>query len=346
MGLTSYSYEFNGTLEAIEFYHRQGWTDGLPVIPPTEKAIMAMLEGAGRLPQEVLGEVRPRNRVVTAEKVAINAVMAGCLPAYMPVILAAVDAICEPTFSVHGPFASTAGMGLLTIVNGPVRQAIGLNCGENLFGPGSRANATIGRALRLILLNVLGTVPGKLDRSVFGHPGKYTYTIGEHEEVSPWSHLHVERGMPQGSSAVTVFACEGPHQVANQTGRTPEEVLATVADVMVGGGRLATSGQEFCVIIAEQHMQIIHGAGWSKAEIRRFLWERARRSLAELKRVGKIPGHPVSGDEEKFLMAAEKPEDIMVVAAGGATGGYSAVCSGWAGHTHSRSVTRQVRVPA
>ncbi len=337
--------EVADALEAIEEYFRRGWTDGLPVVPPTETAIRAMLDAAGLGPEAVLGEVPARRRRLTAEKVAVNAVMAGCLPEHMPVLVAAVEALSDPAFSVHGPVASTSGMGLLTIVHGPIARALGINAGENLFGPGHRANATIGRALRLLLMNGLGAIPGKLDRSVFGHPGKYTYTIAELEEASPWPPLHAERGLAPGASAVTLFACEAPHQVFNGTARTPEAVLGTIADVMAAAGRLAVSGQEFCVLLGPPHVEVIAGHGWSKANVRRFLAERAVRTAADLKRVGKLPGPPEPEDPERLLAAVERPEDILLLVAGGAAGSYSCVMPGWAGREHSQAVTRPIRVP-
>ncbi len=330
-------------LAAIEHYDAQGWSDGLPVLPPSEPAIRAMLEAAGLEPEAVIGDVPARGRRFTAEKVAINAVMAGCRPEYMPVVVAAVEALCEPAFSVHGPSTSTSGMGMLLIVNGPIAGRLGINAGENLFGPGFRANATIGRSLRLVLRNLLGTLPGVLDRSVFGHPGKYTYCIAENEALSPWTPLAQERGVPAGASAVTLIACEGPHQVANQTARTGREVLGTIADVMAGGGRLALSNQQFVVLIAQQHMHVLVRDGFSKAAVREHLQVHAGRTVADLKRIGKLPGPPAEGDADNVVHAVSDPDDILVVVAGGAAGGYSAVCPGWAGRQHSLAVTRVIR---
>ena len=337
------SVELDDALAAIEHYFEQGWTDGLPVVPPTESAIRAMLAAAGLAPDAVLGEIAARGRRFVAEKVAINAVMAGCRPEYMPVVAAVVEALCDPAFSAHGPTTSTSGMGVLVIVNGPVAARLGINAGENLFGPGFRANATIGRAVRLILRNCFGTVPGVLDRSVFGHPGKFTYCIAENEAVSPWPPLAGERGVADGAGAVTLLACEGPHQVANQTARSGEEILASIADVMVGGGRLALSGQQFAVVIGQQHMAILDRDGLDKAAIRDRLRALACRSVADLKRVGRVPGPREDGDEDKVVHAVAESGDILVVAAGGAAGGYSVVCAGWAGRQHSMAVTHPIR---
>jgi hypothetical protein len=328
-------------LAAIETYFEKGWTDGLPVVPPTEERVWAMLAAMGKQPEDVLGEIPARARTITAEKLAINAVMAGCLPAYAPVLLAMCEALCEPAFSVHGPTASTSGMGVLLIVNGPVASQIGLNAGENLFGPGWRANATIGRALRLLLRNVCGAVPGVLDRSCFGHPGKFTYCIAEDEGRSPWTPLHAERGIPPEESAVTLFAGESPHQVANQNASEPEAILSTIADVMVAGGRLSLSGQQFVVIVGIQHRRYLTDRGWAKKEIRTWLQAHAIRSKEELVRAGRLDPTEATGPSLSYS-AVTDPEDILVVAAGGDTGGYSVVIPGWSGKLHSQAVTKMI----
>jgi hypothetical protein len=329
-------------LVAIETYFEKGWTDGLPVVPPTEDRIWAMLEAMGKQPENILGEILARARRITAEKLAINAVLAGCLPGYAPVLLAATEALCDPAFSVHGPTASTSGMGILTIVNGPIASQIGLNAGENLFGPGWRANATIGRALRLLLRNVCGSVPGVLDRSCFGHPGKFTYCIAEDEAHSPWTPLHVERGIPRDESAVTLFAGESPHQVANQSASEPEAILSTIADVVVAGGRLSLSGQQFVLIIGGQHRRYLTERGWTKKDIRTWLQKHAVRSEEELVRAGRLALSETAGQGPRQYGAVADPEDILVVAAGGDTGGYSMVIPGWSGRIHSQAVTKMV----
>jgi hypothetical protein len=268
--------------------------------------------------------------------------LAGCLPTYAPVLLAATEALCDPAFSVHGPTASTSGMGVLTIVNGPIASQIGMNAGENLFGPGWRANATIGRALRLLLRNVCGAVPGALDRSCFGHPGKFTYCIGEDEAHSPWTPLHVERGIPPEESAVTLFAGESPHQVANQTASDPEAILASIADVMVAGGRLSLSGQQFVVVIAGEHRKRLSEHGWTKKDVRAWLHEHAVRSEEDLAHAGRLPAPQTAAQAARHHLAAADPDDILVVAAGGEAGGYSVVIPGWSGKLHSQAVTKMI----
>src|SRR6266571_8078360 len=203
-----------------------------PIVPPTEERVREFLVEAGLQPGHIIGTEPVRRRQITAEKVAINAVMAGCLPEYLPVVVAAVEAMCQEEFCLHGSTASTGGSAQFVVVNGPVRRAIGMNATHNLLGNGSRANATIGRALRLIVINALGGIPGTLDRSTLGHAGKFTYCIAEDEEDSPWQPLAQERGVPEGVSAVTVLAVESLRQVMNEWTDEPAELCETFAAEM------------------------------------------------------------------------------------------------------------------
>jgi hypothetical protein len=314
----------------------------LPVVPPTEASVRAMLDAAGLEPGHEITFIDTRQVSVTAEKVAINAVMAGCRPEYMPVVVAAVEALGDPRYGYHGPATSTGGSAVLMIVNGPVARELDINCGDNLFGPGWRANATIGRAVRLIMRNVIGTLPGRLDRSTLGHPGKYTYCIAENEADSPWPPLHVERGYRPEQSTVTLFAALAPHQVYNQLSRTAEGVLTTIADNMrLSGG--VTGQPQYVVVIAGEHMRVIADDGWSKADIQRFLFEHTQNSVAHLKRTHRLPGPVQAGDETAMRPLVETPEDVIVVAAGGRAGAFSAFIPGWGGKNASQSVTREIR---
>jgi hypothetical protein len=341
--LTSARYQVDDLPEAIELCYEKGWTDGLPVIPPTEARVRLMLEAAGLEPRHEITFITNRRVAVTAEKVAINAVMAGCRPEYMPVVVAAVEGLGDPRWAYHGPGTSTAGAAVLLIVNGPVRRALGFNSGDNLFGPGWRANATVGRAVRLVMRNVIGTLPGALDRGTLGHPGKLSYVIAENEEESPWTPLSVERGLAPGQSAVTVMAAMGPHQVYNQLSPTAEGVLTTLADSMRNPGQ---AGQpNYCVVLAGEHMRTIAGDGWSKADIRKFLFDRTQSSVAHLKRTGRLPGAVKPEDEHATRPLVAKPDDILVVAAGGRAGSFSAYVPGWASRTASEAVTRPIRTP-
>ena len=223
--LTSNRYAFDDATEAIEYYLRQGWTDGLPIVPPTPQRVSQFLEYTGLSPSEIVGAEPVKGRVITAEKVAINAVMAGCLPEHLPVVIAAVEAMSETPFNFHGVSVSTAGTVVLTVVSGPIAKELAVNSGVSVFGPGHRANATIGRAVRLIISNVTGAVPGVLDKSTLGHAGKYTWCIAEAEDESLWEPLHVERGFSASQSAVTVFAGLSPIQASIAGTRGGESVF-------------------------------------------------------------------------------------------------------------------------
>mgnify|MGYP007123659744 FL=1 len=339
--LMSHAIEFESAEQAVEAFYQKGWTDGLPVVPPTEEKVLAFLGAAGLAPDEILGAIPERNRVFTAEKVAINAVMAGCLPEYFPVVVAAVRGISRPEFGLHGVCASTAGSGILMVVNGPVANACGMNNGQNLMGPGNRANATIGRALRLVLYNLAGR---EFDRSTLGHPGKYTYCIGENE-TGLWKPLHVMRGFQKETSAVTLFAAEGPNQVQNHVALKPENILSTIADRMRALGSFNMGGDcECAVIICPEHYETLVKDGWTKEGVREFLYENACRPLADLKRGGlnETPIEP--GDEEKIVRAVSSPDHILLVMAGGGAGRFSACMPGWFSRHMSKAVTEPIGI--
>jgi len=314
-------------LAALALAYERGWTDGLPVVPPAPELVERFVAHAGRDPREVVARMETRNVACTVLKAAINAVMAGCLPEYFPVVLAALEACDAEPFNFYGSTASTGGSAQLIVVNGPIRKQIGLNSGGNIFGPGNRANATIGRAMRLIVLNVFGQRPGVTDRSTQGHPGKYSYCIAEDEETSPWLPLHVERGFRPAQSAVTVFAAEGPHNIQNHLSNTPDGLLTTVADEMAALGSFSDGCST--VVLATEHVQILARAGWSRQQVQQYLYEHARRSLADLKRGGKVQGEIEPGDETRFRHRGHGPEDILLVVAGGEAGGHSCFIPSW-----------------
>lgn len=325
---------------AMEACYARGWTDGLPVVPPTEERIRSMLAGAGREGSEILGGIPERNRVITAEKLAINAVMAGCLPEYAPVVFAAMEAMTDPRFGLHGPATSTSGMAILLIVNGPIARSIGLNARDDAFGTGNRANATIGRAIRLALRNVFASRAGELDRSTLGTPAKYSFCIAENESDSPWEPLHVQRGLDRSQSAVTVAAGEGPRQVSDHHSRGPEGILAGMADALSAAGTFNfQSASGVVVAIGQEHMRTIADAGWSKRDIQKFLYENARRSVAERKRLGIEDGELGAADESTYRRMVRSPEHVLVVAAGGPAGRFSSFvpCFG------NNAVTREIR---
>ena len=330
--------------EVIEAYYAKGWTDGLPIVPPTEGSLRAMLDAAALKPGQEIAFIQQRQVPITAEKAAINAVMAGCRPEYMPVIVSALEAMADPRFSYHGPTTSTSGAGVFILVNGPIARKLGINCGDNLFGPGWRANATIGRAIRLIMRNVMGTLPGTLDRSTLGHGGKYTFCIAENEEESPWAPVHVERGSKPDQNAVSVFAALAPQQVSNHLSNTAEGVLTTLCAAMrfsAGTGRQP----QYVLVIAGEHMRVIARDGYSKDDIRRFCFEHAQISAADLKRINLRAGEIAPEDETMKQPLVPAPQDFIVVAAGGRAGGLSAFIPGWGSKKNTEMVTRGIRQP-
>jgi hypothetical protein len=261
--LRSTTYEMADALEANEYYQQRGWTDGLPIVAPTEARVLACLRAAELAPGDLVGIEPVRQRPLTAEKVAINAVMAGCLPMYLPVVVAILRAMCQERFNLHGSSASTGGSAPFIVVNGPIRTAIGMNATHNALGPGNRANATIGRAVRLVLSNVLGYVPGQLDCSTLGHPGKFTYCLAEDEDERSWTPLAQERGVPAGRSAVTVLACEAPRQVMNEWTHAPEDILETfAADMRHNMLTYSIWAGSYALVISKQLREILVAAGW------------------------------------------------------------------------------------
>jgi hypothetical protein len=340
--LASKRHKVNDVAEAIEFCFQQGWTDGLPVIPPTEPAVRGMLDAAGLEPGHEIAFIRQVS--VTAEKVAVNAVMAGCKPEYFPVVVAAVEGVGDRRWSYHGPSTSTGGAAVLMIVNGPIARELDINSGDNLFGPGWRANMTIGRALRLVMRNVCGSIPGALDRGTLGHPGKISYVIAENEQDSPWTPLHVERGFAPTQSTVTVMAAESPHQFYNQLSATAEGVLTTLADAMRISGNVM--GQpNYALVIAGEHMRTIASSGWQKADIRKFVFEHTQNSHEHLKRTHRMSGDLLPGDETRMRQLVASADDILVVAAGGRAGSFSAFIPGWSSRRTSEAVTKEIRRP-
>ena len=356
---------------AIEACYERGWTDGLPVVPPTEALVDAMLGAGPWNADHVLLHEPVRDRAVTAEKAAINAVMAGCRPEYFPVVGAALQAIGDPEFMLHGPATSTGGAALMVIVNGPIGARLGLNAKANLFGPGARANATIGRVLRLVLLNCLDCRPGVLDKSTQGWPGKYSLCFAEDEAASPWEPLHVSRGLPRGSSAVTVYAAESGHNVLSHGTRDPEHLLRGFADAMSSLGSLSPGRS--VIVFAPEHAAHLMRARWSRRQTAEWLYTHAWRSLADLKRGGKLevafyenptlvdwlyrdrPGDtPIpstgSADTERVVPADESirvhrglgPDDILLAVGGGEAGGHSAFFPSWSRGRSVPFVTKEV----
>ncbi|MDO8595760.1 MAG: hypothetical protein Q7R45_03965 [Sulfuricaulis sp.] len=344
MQLKSRHYDVSDLSEGMELCYAKGWTDGFPAVPATQERIDAMLAAAGLEPDLQVAFIENRQVAVTAEKVAINAVLAGCKPEYMPVVVAAVEALAEPLYGYHGPATSTGGAAVLMIVNGPIARELGMNCGDNLFGPGWRANATMGRAVRLIMRNTIGTLPGTLDQSSLGHPGKYTFCIAENEAESPWPPLHVDRGFKREQNAVTIMAALGVHQFSNNLSSTPEGVLTTLcAQMRVSAGTMRQP--QYALVFAGEHMAIIAKAGWSRDDVKRFCFENSKISVAELKRIKLKGGEVAAADETAMMTLVQSPDDFLVIMAGGRAGVQSAYIPGWGGKAGSQSVTKEIRRP-
>ena len=326
--LVSPAYDVDDGFAANELYQDNGWTDGLPIVPPTESLVRAFLDAVRLRPDDVVGVEPVRRRRIAAEKIAIAAVMAGCLPEYLPVVVAVVRAMCAPEYGLHGTAASTGGSAPFVVVNGPIRRAIGMNATHNVLANASRANATIGRVPRLLILNVLGGTPGRLDRSTLGHPGKFTFCVAEDEEDHPWTPLASERGVPAGRSAVTVLAAGSPHQLMNEWTREPREVLETYA-ATIRANLLTYSiwPGNYALVIGRQHRDVLVAAGWSKKDVREFVHERARVTRAEWRSVGK--GAVVGRKGDDVHPALRSPDDLLVIAAGGPAGGFGAVIPPW-----------------
>ncbi len=335
-----------GELEdPFEACFERGWSDGLPLVPPTELRVVRMLAGTTREPREVLGLVPPDLQPCTVEKVAINAVMAGCKPEYLPVVIAAVEAALMDEFCMHGLLATTWFSGPMVVVNGPIARAIGMNSGGNALGQGNRANATIGRALQLVIRNVGGGRPGGVDRSTLGNPGKYTFCFAEDEEHSPWESLAVQRGFGQGQSTVTLFAADGVQGVADQKSRDPDSLCRSFAASLlaVGHTKFAFMSDAF-LVVSPEHQRVFADAGWSKQQMLDRITELTTRPGADL-----LPG--VDGIAEgmpEFVQDMDlpkfKPGGLNIVCAGGQAGLFSAIIGGWlaSGDIGSAPVTREI----
>lgn len=288
MKLESEIVEVADAHEAVELFFERRWTDGLPIVPPTEEKVMEMLKYARRDPQEVLGEIPPYNGVATIEKLAINSVMAGCLPQYFPVVIAAVEAMLDPKHNLNGTQTTQSGVEQLLIVNGPIVKPLGINYGDSVFGRGFRANGTIGRAVRLILWNLGQNFPGDPDRSTYSHPGSWSFCIAEDEDASPWEPLHVEKGLLPGSSAVTVFCCEAPHPVCVHG--TVKQILTAVCDAIATPGStnyiFLGGGSEILVTISALNAEQFRREGGPKKDVKQYIWEHARVPFGKIESTG------------------------------------------------------------
>lgn len=341
--------------DEMEVAFERGWSDGLPVVPPTEKRVLAMLEGTRRAPSEVVAVVPPDMVECTVEKVAINAVMAGCRPEYLPVVLAAVEAACTDEFNMHGLLATTMPAGPVMIVNGPIRREIGMASGINVFGQGNRANSTIGRALQLVVRNVGGGRPGQVDRATFGNPGKLGFCFAEDEEGSPWTPLSADLGFPTNPSTstntsttntITLFPGEAPRSIVDQLARDPESLARSFAV------NLRTVHHPKLILIFDailaigpEHARVFAEAGWDKAKLIARLHELLQAPGSELVRGA---GGMAEGVPETFGSAPSlpkfRPNGLLIVHCGGSAGLFSSIIGGWAnGAIGSQPVIREIK---
>jgi hypothetical protein len=264
--------------EVLEAYHARRWTDGLPFVLPTAKRVDAMIAGSGRAGDEVIAVIPPRWAEATAESIAINAVMAGCLPTHMPLVIAAVQAACNPEFGLYSVQATTHPCAVLMLVSGPIVGDLGLNFGHGALGPGFRGNAAAGRAMRLVLMNVGGGIPGHGDQATHGSPAKFSYCVAENEASTPWEPFRVTRGFGLDDSTVTVFSGEGPHNINDHVCTSAVSTLTVVADTMTTVGHNNAGSVirgDVLVVFGPEHARTIAAGGFSKHDVQRFLFEHA-----------------------------------------------------------------------
>jgi hypothetical protein len=332
--------EVADTLEdIIELYESRHWTDGLPIVPPTVERVEAMIEATRRAGSDVVAVLAPGHGAATVEKIAINAVMAGCRPEYMPVLVAAVEALADPAFNLQGVQVTTNPVAPLLIVNGPARHELGFNFAYGCFGPGRRANATVGRAIRLILINVGSAVPGEGDMAVAGHPGKYTFCIAEHEEENPWEPLHVERGFPRDSNAVTIVGISGFLNTLQAT------VDALAEAITFSGSNDYRFGGCSLFALNPAQARLLAASGLSKSALKQQIYERSHKRVRDFARQWLEPrADELSLDDpESRVPVARSADDLMVIVAGAAgAGNHSLVLPSFG---NSRPVTRAFTLP-
>ncbi len=331
--------------EANEVLYREGVTDGLPVVPPTHDRVDAMLEGIDRDRNNDVGVIPPRYGDATVEKIAVNAVMAGCESEHMPVLVTAVEAMTEEQFNLYGVNATTHPVAPMLVLNGPVVDELNVNYGYNVFGQGWKANATIGRAVRLLLVNVGGGQPGEMDRATHGHPGKYSYCIAENAQKHPWDPLHVQRGYDEARSTVTVFGAEAPHEINDHVSEDAQGVLTVTADVLatIGNNNAYYTQGELTVVFGPEHASTVARDGFSLEEVKRYLYDQARNRMGKLRQGGMYGIHDwperfAVKDGQGRIPLVEGPDRINVLVAGGAGKHSMAIHS----FGETRSVTRPI----
>jgi hypothetical protein len=322
----------------------RGWTDGLPVVPPTEARVERMLTGTSRNPADLVAVVPPDLVDCTVEKVAINAVMAGCRPEHLPVVLTALEAVCTDDFNMHGVLATTMSVGPVLVVSGPITGQIGMNHGINVLGHGNRANSTIGRAVQLVVRNVGGGAPGGIDRATLGHMGKQGFCFAEDTAGSPWTSLSEERGFGPDQNTVTAFAGEGPHILMDQKSRSADSLTRMLANALLGSvSSRVVMGIDAMLVLSPEHMARYRDAGWDRS---RFTDELAGHLMVDADSILVGAGAIEEGLPQDFAgmsLPKFRPDGLLVVHAGGPAGLFSAIIGGWVnGPTGSEPVTKEI----
>lgn len=332
-------------LDAInQLYRQRRWTDGLPIVPPTVERVERALRHTRRAAHEVVARVAPGYGAATVERIAVNAVLAGCDPEYLPVLVAATEAVADPRFNLQGIQATTNPVAVWMIVNGPVARRLGINGTFNCLGQGAWGNATLGRALRLILQNIGGALPAEMDRATQGQPGKYTFCCAENEEATPWAPLHVERGYPADRSTVTVVGAEGTMNM-NTHSKDAAELARVIAETMMHPpSNEYVHGGEPWLVLGPEHAEVFRRGGLSKLDVKRRLWEASRMPASRLSGKDQQRLHDSRSGElggigpDSLIPISPRPEDVMIVVAGG-PGTHSVYVPSFG---NTRAVTREI----
>ena len=331
--------------DIMEACFERGWSDGLPLVPPTPLRVARMLSGTDCSADEIVGSVPPDNRPCTIEKIAINAVMAGCKPDYLQVVIAALKAALKDEFCMHGLLCTTYFSTPVMIVNGPITKQIGMNSGVNALGQGNRANATIGRALQLIVRNVGGGIPGGIDRATLGNPGKYTFCFCEDESDAEWPSLSMDRGYAREDSVINLFAGSGVQPFVDQQSRQPDSLVKNLANSLRSVANTRSFGMaDAIIVISPEHRRVLREGGWTKPNLKQALYDELKTPGADIIR-GK--DGIAEGMPEKFkdiLLNKFRDDGLHIVGAGGKAGMFSAIISGWlaSGEKGSQLVSQQI----
>ena len=346
--IKSRTIEVSGYDDEIEQMFDRGWSDGLPVVPPTPERVLRMLAGTKRDPQEIVGRIPPNLTECTIEKVTINAVMAGCKPEYMPVVLASIDAALDPLFTLHGLLCTTCFSGPIIIVNGPIAKKIGMNWGINALGQGNRANSTIGRALQLIVRNVGGGIPGEIDRATLGNPGKIGFCFAEDETDPTWQPLSEDRGFEKGSNTVTLFPGDGVHGFADNRSRTPEELTNSFAMGLQGCIHPKLAEWVFAVLVlSPEHYATYKDAGWTRKKITDEIVKAGIKPGKDLIRGAHGVGEGIDPSRADEMVPKFYEDGLMIVRAGGPAGLFSGFLTSWTGAQKKGAcapITREIKI--